>query len=409
MIPHPDGPDRPSGYQTNNKHSHTMKKYLIFAACATLLLASCTKNEIWDNVNKVPEDMPIGFSTYTPRALTKAYTDYYVDGTTVTNLVSGKTFGVYAWATSQTSTTPWTDGTFFAGSAAPNFMSNIPVTFNGATAGADGSANVSAAGLYSAGNPVRYWPSGDKPDGLSFYAYYPAGAAGLTMPANGLGATAFTVQAAAAAQVDFMVAPVVADQWYGHTNSSYSGTVDLTFKHTLTKVRFYFKTDNTDAQTTVTLTNAQLQGVYKTNTLTTSYTAGATANAGTFTYDWGTAETAANFDVTVNGDTPSATNVVLTTTASTCAAADVFLMVPQSIAANTQKITLTWTVTTAGVTTTNTKTIDLYDILDASSAHITWTKNLQVAYTITIGPKPIYFTAAVTPWDTEKTGSIDVN
>ena len=386
---------------------------MILAATAALALAaSCSKNEIYEPNDDAPH--AIGFGAYTPRAVTKADAAYYVDGTTVTNLVSGTTFGVYAWVIDQTSTTPWTDGSFFAGTGAPTFMDNVPVTFNGAASGVDGSANVSATGLYSAGNPVRYWPSGDKPSGLSFYAYYPANATGLTLPANGLGATSFTAQTSAASQIDFMVAPVVADQWYGHTNSVYAtggeGTVDLTFKHTLTKVRFYFKTDNTDANTTVTLTGAALSGVYKTNTLTTAYAAGSGANGGSFSYDWGTATTASDFNITISGATPSATNRVLSTTATACTADDTFLMVPQTIAADTQKITITWTVATTGsATITNTKTIDLYDILDSTSNHIQWNKNLQVSYTITVGPKPIYFTATVDPWTTEQAGSINVN
>ena len=387
---------------------------MILAAAAALALVSCAKFET-STVSENDGNMPIGFSSYTPRAITKANTGYYVDGTNTTNLVNNTTFGVYSWMVANT-TTPWSvNNNLFTGTGAPNFMNNVPVTFKGATAGADGSANVSAAGLYSAGNPVQYWPSGDTPSGLSFFAYYPANGTGITMPANGLGATTFTAQTVAADQIDFMVAPVVADQYYGHTNSSYEsgakGTVDFTFKHTLTKVRFYFKTDNTDANTTVKLVGAQLSGVNKTNTLTTAYTAGATANAGTFSYDWGAATTPATFDVYINGATPapSTNEITLSTDPTTCTLGDNFLMVPQTIAADTQKITVTWTVQTgSGAVVTNTKTIDLYDI-KAGDARITWTKNLQVSYTITVGPKPIYFTAAVTGWDTESAGTIDIN
>lgn len=377
---------------------------MILAAAAVMTLAACAKIE----TSSVNEDLnvPITFSTYTPRVIAKADTDYYVDGTTHANLIDGTTFGVFAWAVAQTSATPWSNGTFFQGTGTPGFMADIPVTFHGDTAGDEGDANVSAAGYYSTGNPIQYWPSGDTPDGLSFFAYYPAD---VDMPATGLGAKSFTVELAAEDQIDFMVAPVVADQWYDHTNGTGDGTVDFTFKHTLTKVKFIFKTDNTDANTTVTLTNAQLVDVYKTNTLTTSYAAGASANAGTFSYNWGTASAAQGFDVTVDGATPSATNVVLSTSNSTCTLADEFLMVPQTIADNTQKITLTWEVTTNGVTTENTKVIDLYDILTSTDDNITWAKNSQVTYTITIGPKPIYFTAAVDAWDSVINGAISVN
>ncbi len=381
-----------------------MKKVMILAAAAALVLAGCSKNEITENPSRVPESIPIGFSNYVPRSTdTKANSNYVADGSALPTGTNGH-FGVYAWAVTTTSTAPWTAGPFFGASTpgVPGFMSNVDVTFGGNEAGTEGTANT-----YS---PTRYWPAGDTPDGLSFIAYYPYNA---TSPlGNGsFGAKTFTVAAAAADQIDFMVSNVVADQWYGHTNSSnsHAGTVDLTFHHLLTKVRFYFVTDNSDENTTVTLTNARLQGIYKTNTLTTGYTAGASANSGTTALDWSSsASDADSFDVTINGTTPSSSNVVLSTTATACANGDVFLMVPQTIAASQQKITLTWTVTTSDVTTTNVKTIDLYDIT-AGGTHIDWEKNKQVSYTITIGPKPIRFTATVDGWDTETTGSLTVN
>ena len=388
---------------------------ILAAAAALVLSAACTKVEVTSSLNDEPQ--AIGFTSYTPRPLSKAATATYVDGTTNSNLVNGTTFGVYAWATTQSAVNPWGSASvvLFDGSGAPGFMSNIPVTFKGDVN--TGSGNVSAEGYYSTGNAVRYWPSGDKPDALSFFAYYPHQANtsnGITLPANGLGATAVTVKDAPADQIDFMVAPVVADQWYEHTNVSSSGknnTVKFTFKHTLTKVRFYFNTDNTDSNTEVKLTNATLSGVYKTNTLTTSYTKGSAVNSGTFTYTWGnTPSNAGDFNITVDGATLAATNRVLSATQDTaCELGDNFMMIPQTISAGQQKLNLTWTVTTAGVTTTNTKTIDLADIVDSSSNTIDWAMNLQVKYVITIGPKPIYFIAEVTPWTAEETGTISVN
>ena len=388
-----------------------MKKAFIFAAAAALALAACSKNDIIETINKVPEGQMVGFSSYTPKAVTKADADYYVDGASVTNLVSDKTFGVYAWAKANT-TTPWSENNnLFDGTGTPEFMSNIPVTFKGDVE--SGSNNLSSAGYYSAGNPVRYWPAGDTPDGLSFFAYYPAGAEGLTLPANGLGATTFVTRDTPAEQIDFMVSNVVADQYYGITNASptYKGTVKFQFHHTLTKVQFKFKTDLTEAEltnTTVKLTNAQLTGVYNTNTLTTGYTKGSTANDGETTYNWGTASNVVGYDITVGGAKPSDTNVTLANDATTLTAADAFLMVPQTIAEGQQKITLTWTVTTGSSVTTNTKVIDLNDIKNGD-AHIDWAKNAQVTYIITISPKAIYFTAFVDGWTAETTGTISVN
>ena len=390
-----------------------MKKAFIFAAAA-LVLAACSKNDIIETINKVPEGQMVGFSSYTPKAVTKADANYYVDGATFTNLVNNTTFGVYAWANANPTTDPsWSiNNNLFDGTGTPEFMSNIPVTFKGDVE--SGANNLYSPGYYSADNPVRYWPAGDTPDGLSFFAYYPAGAEGLTLPSNGLGATTFVTRDTPAEQIDFMVSNVVADQYYGNTNagSSYKGTVKFQFHHTLTKVQFKFKTDLTAAElenTTVKLTNAQLTGVYNTNTLTTGYTKGSTANDGTTAYDWGTESNPVGYDITVSGAKPSATSVTLANDATTLTAADAFLMVPQTITAGQQKITLTWTVTTTGSSvTTNTKVIDLNDIKNGD-AHIDWAKNAQVTYIITISPKAIYFTASVDGWGSETTGTISVN
>lgn len=375
---------------------------ILAAAAALVLSAACTKSEITSSLNDEPQ--AIGFTNYVSRSLTKAATANYV--------ASGSTlitdFGVYSWVKAN-ATTPWSaNNNLFTGAAegAPTFMSNVDVTFGGDEEGDSGSNNT-----YT---PLRYWPSGDTPSGLSFFAYYPYNAAGFVLPSAILGDATFTVQTTAAAQVDLMVSDVVADQYYGATNSAYQsgaeGTVDLKFYHMLTKVKFVFKTDNEDANTTVTLTNAQLSGIFTKNTLTNTYTKGATANAGSTTHEWGTANTAAGFDVTISGATPATTNRVLSTDVTACTDADTFLMVPQTIAADQQKIAVTWTVATTGsATITNTKTIDLNDIKN-SGAHIDWAKNNQVTYTITIGPKPIRFTATVdTDWASVTNGTVSVN
>jgi hypothetical protein len=108
--------------------------------------------------------------------------------------------------------------------------------------------------------------------------------------------------------------------------------------------------------------------------------------------------------------------------------ADIFLMVPQTMIApafsttpntpanlsNTpQYLLVTWDVVTDGVTTTNTQALYLDQCTTTdggdTQANIDWAKNTFVTYTITIGPKPIYFTASVVAWDTEQNGYFNVN
>ena len=396
-----------------------MKKFMIFAAAAALaLVAGCAKIE-----NHAPDgntQHAIGFSNYTPKALTKAG-DTYVSGT---SLVANKQFAVYAWAT--------TYGNFLAvNPGAPAFMNPAVVTW------VDNN-NEGANNTYS---PLKYWPAGTTPDNLSFAAYYPYGGAGITVPSftTGVGTYAFAAQGTSAAMVDFCVADIVNDQVYGNTNATSGtankGTVALTFRHQLAKVQFKFKTDNNDANTEVKLVDAKLYKIQTTGTLTATYAQNATPAvnaAGTTTTTWSAqaiADTPVVYDVTLNGSDPETSNkITLTTTASTVADGDIFLMVPQAMIAptfsatpntpanlssNAQYLLVTWDVVTDGVTTTNTQALYLDQCTTTdggdTQANIDWAKNTFVTYTITIGPKPIYFTASVVAWDTEQNGYFNVN
>ena len=236
--------------------------------------------------------------------------------------------------------------------------------------------------------------------------------------------------------VDFCVADVVNDQTYGHTNKSgQDGTVDFTFKHQLTKVQFKFKTGTLATGTTINLVDAKLYNVKTKGTLTATYAQNASpaVNAlGTTTTTWSaqaTATTAVVYDVTLNQQDPSNSNKLpLSTTASTVHNNDIFLMVPQTMVAPTftttpnipanlssaaQYLLVTWEVVTGGVTTTNVKALYLDQCVTedngSTQANIDWEKNNFITYTVTIGPKPIYFTASVTAWDSEQNGYFNVN
>ena len=382
-----------------------MKKIMILAAAAALVLASCAKTEI-TSLNE-ENTHAIGFASYSPRSLTKAG-DTYVSGTT---LVNNKTFAVYAWKTAYNTFLGVDPGT-------PDFMNPVTVTWKGDTT--DGDENTYA--------PVRYWPSGDEPENLSFAAYYPAGGAGITAPTftSGVGTYAFEAQGTSASMVDFLVADVVNDQVYGSTNVSptYKNTVSFTFKHQLAKVQFKFKkATGVDSNTTIKLVEAQLKNIQTTGTLTATYAQAGTPavnTPGTTTTTWSAQAIASSpitYDVFLNTSDPSTTNKIeLTTTASTVADSDIFLMVPQTMIAKTgtnpQYLEVTWEVITDGVTTTNTKKLYLDECVTAENgdtqANIDWAKNTFVTYTITIGPKPIWFTGVVTEWASEQNGYFDV-
>ncbi len=389
-----------------------MKKYFALAAIAALTLASCAKVDTYKVVEN--EDAIIAFSNYSPKAITRADADNYATSTT---LIANADFDVYGWSTANGTSFTGSNGTKFFAASAPAWYT---VTYK-TDGNSDGSKNAYPDGY-------RYWPSGDTPDYLSFYAYYPSNAGTISAP-DGLGAFTFTAEAAAADQVDFMVADVVKDQVYDATNSGTNGTVALTFKHMLTKVQFKFKkATGLGATTVIELVDAELAGINNAGTLTATYTQNASpaVNAlGTTDYVWSAQSGAAGYEVFVNTANPeNGSAIVLTESASTVADADIFLMVPQTIAAATQKLNVTWNVkvydTAAHATangaegllssTPNSAELSFYDDLkvsdtdDTAASAIQWARNSFITYTITIGPKPIWFTASVEGWAAEQNG-----
>ena len=373
-----------------------MKKYLTLAALAALTLAGCAKVE-----TSVPnaEKNAIGFSIYSPRAVDKADVANYADSSI---LITDAQFDVYGWSTK--------NGVSFTGSNGTKFMDWYTVTYK-TDGNTDGTKNVYPDGY-------RYWPSGDEPDYLSFYAYYPSNAGHITAPAAGLGAFSFTAEAAAADQVDFMVADLVKDQTYDNTNSGTDGTVALTFRHQLTRIQFKFKTtpDVIKNNTTVTLTDVKLHGVKTSGDLTSSYNGSAFATA------WSNQADTASFEVFVNGADINNLQLDSLAAPATNAKADIFLMVPQAMVAKTaaepQFVEIHWDVTYPdGVVTHNSaKQYFKNDLKDsdnitapANDLDLDWAKNASITYTLTIGPKPILFTATVADWDAETFGYFNVN
>ena len=364
---------------------------MFIAASAAVILASCAKIES-AKVTRNDGQNVISFGNYVPRSLVKADADSYAPST---SLIDGADFDVWGWYTA--------NGTSFTGSNGTAFFSDwYTVTFKtGGGYDTDGSAN-----LYPDG--ARYWPTGDTPDYLSFYAYYPSSNANITAP-SGLGAFTFTAEAAAADQVDFMVADVVKDQVYGNTNSANDGTVALTFKHQLTKVQVKFKTTAAivaDANTDIVVNSASFEKINNTGTLTASYNGTATSTA------WSNVSGTASYAIAV----PSG-NLTATAANSGDDDDDIFLLVPQTMLAktetNAQYIPGTWTVTTDGVATENTKKIYLDECVStdggSTQANIDWDKNNFITYIITIAPNQILFNAQVTGWDTEEIGYYNIN
>lgn len=203
-----------------------------------LLAVGCAKTDVVGG----PEPAAVGFSTYALRstAATKAGDSFVAPGQ---NFAQGAELAVYAYYHPNST---WAAETA-AGTNKPDFMYDQSVVKqeNGSWAYA----------------PVKYWPNNytDPIDRLSFWAYYPRGAAGLSLYAagtttpysnttSGLPKVVFTQSTNPDNMIDLMMAAPQKDLYKTQTHTvddatwSYgaitNGQVLLAFKHALTLVEF---------------------------------------------------------------------------------------------------------------------------------------------------------------------------
>jgi len=354
-----------------------MKKIILIAAAAAMVLSSCSKNSISENYSDANQ---VGFSSYSGRA-TKANGSFVTSG----NLPDNSYFGVYCYKTGNAS--------FDATSNTANFMANVDVKYDGTSY------------TYS---PLRYWPSDGANNLLSFFAYYPytnvaspAPTAGITSQptssTTGLGTFGFTVPSEAKDQIDFMISDVVKDQQFT-SNTTKNGQVDLKFHHMLTQVNFKAKATDEYTGTTIIIESVNLTNINSTGTLTVDPTATASewaqadpSTGTTFVVPLST--TASNY--TFGPDAANYTTVKDFTTNNETTNSATFLMMPQKIADNAQLI-VKYTYKTDGMAAPieNTKTVLLKNAVAA------WDKNQSITYTISIGLNAITFTAEVADWKT---------
>lgn len=133
----------------------------------------------------------------------------------------------------------FTHGNFDAGSSKPDFMYNQLVSRTLET----------AAWTYA---PVKYWPDNDG-DKLSFFAYAPHGASGLTFSANtkaGFPALTYTPSVIEADQTDLLAAKPLLNC------TKNTGGVNFSMDHALTKVNFSIKSKMGLKVTALSVNNA---------------------------------------------------------------------------------------------------------------------------------------------------------
>ena len=353
----------------NNKKQKIMKKYFVIAAAAALVLGACSKNII----DVTSTGNVIGFSTYSPTP-TKAGGSF-VTGTNFNGVnADDQLIGVYAYNTGS--------ATYADATHTPNFMSDVKVKL---LANGD-----SPSTEYS---PIRYWPTDEANNKLTFFAYYPNLAGNNITKTAGTGLVDFSFSIPDTKpinDIDFMVADAVVDQVY----TTNSGTVPFVFRHQLTQVNFFVNTDNTDANTTVKIKTVKVLQIKTSGDLASTYSAGTTTA-------WSNLGAKIDFTIynTAAGDTLKTTAKHIGETADSyyCGAeADAYryLMIPQEIGDDV-KVEIVYDVITGDVTTTNTFTGDTAKLLNTADSITAWGKNQKINYTFTVGLKPIKFTATV--------------
>ena len=233
-------------------------KYILGILAVGMALAGCTKVS-----TEEPEaqPVPVSFSTYGQRPLgTKADSTYVAPGADFAEGAVISVFGFYhddsTWAADST-----------AGSNIPNFMYDQAVTKQN-----DGSWSYS---------PLKYWPNehganavSDAIDRLSFWAYYPKNASGLTLckagttsaydnESLGLPKVTFTQAEDPANQTDLMFAVPQRDLYKndaGGHGTVIDGEVGLVFKHALALVEFELGEGTGAEVSALSLTNIKKSG-----------------------------------------------------------------------------------------------------------------------------------------------------
>ncbi len=368
-----------------------MKNWIIVAAFASAILASCTKNEVRVDM----PDQAISFTTAVGANSTKAM----INGTAYPH-DPAVSFGTYAYYLP--SDQRWPDN---AGNA-KLYIPESEVRYT---------ENIENEDYDWTTTTPYYWPSAGS---LTFFSFSPwsINTSVECSTTNGIKITGWDVDANQ--KVDVMVADVAANKTANEANGVYKG-VPTVFRHKLSQiVAFKFNTDkdytNAHDGTTVAwaagdkqivVTGISIDNIATKGTFISGPNPDGT-NLGTWsvddpatvkTYTWykdATGTTIKSSYTAVDPNQTPATNGYL-------------LVLPQTFG-DTETITLKYTIKTYNgtdwVDDNVTKTIKLKDIHAAPGAATgseAFEMNKKITYNFTIGLNQIYWAPSVVDWETE--------
>lgn len=346
------------------------KSYLMIAAAATLL-AACTNNDTFKEIDN--QETAISFQPYAGNVTKAAITG---DNNTarLASLATAGGFKVYGYKTIETSNL-WSQ----AGS--------ISTIFNGTTVT---STNSGSDWSYTG---LRFW---DKTATYNFYAVAPAAPAHGTYgiiapPATNYGR--ITITGATSAEKDdaddFLIDRNGAKDEKGSNHTSTSNpTVDFDFHHIMAKVEFALK--STLSSGTITVTELKMKG-WNSGTANFAQDLSITGIPSGLVYSEWTFSSNGSTEIKLVGTDTGNESVVLTCSPSATATdlADWYIMVPQQIAANTLEFTVSYTFND-GNGYTETFTNQPAKLTGAQ----TWGTDSHTKYTLDIKPAEIIFDVA---------------
>lgn len=343
-----------------------MKKFMLFAAMASVVLTSCVNEdkEVMESASKkaISFDMPV-------MKPTRAQLGEIIG----TAYPEAESFKVYCKSYT---------GTYAGWESAANYF-------------ATGGEVVKKTGTQWTTTTPHYWP--ELGNELVFAAYSPADAAGTYSQTNkGLQIVDFTT-AAANNQYDLMYTARVADKNKGNNGDD---AVSMVFKHALTSV--VFSAVAADDKATYNIKSLTVDGDFVTTADFNQNIATAAEFDGTpvWTPEPVAAPTsygildAANVAVANSG-------VMLTGNGSTAGTKSALLLIPQVVDLDAT-VTIAYTKTTADGTLASTATVKLSDFKAGSTSITEWAMGNRYVYNITFGAnKPIHFSPSIKEdWDT---------
>ena len=333
-----------------------MKKNYFMLALASMMMAACANNDLVDDLVKEEVPQAIGFETFAQKATRAELTE---------ETIKNVGFCVWGYKAPTGTEIDW-DGQY-------TVFNKVLVTHNGENWGYD---------------DAKYW---DRTSTYNFYAVAPSN--GNYSIAGGM----ITVNDAESAKSTESMDYVIDRDGAKGVNGDYTGTahdaVSFDFHHIMSKISFKLKAAVAEK---ITVTNLTMKG-WDSGKGTFVQTLTSTPSVASHTSEWNIS-TAGEGNVTLVGIGAGDTEIALPEDKSAKEVKDMYIMVPQIIAANALTFTIDFKIKHSE-TDVETFTAQVGKLASKQ----VWGTDTHTTYTISVGPDVIDFSvSSVCGWDAGK-------